>query len=155
MNISAYTNIKPHIVYLVIIGILVACIEHQHREVVRVVTQTKTIDHTVVQNKIQYVDRTITTKKKDGDVIVMTEHTSSEDSLASQSQTKEDIFSKSIQSSAPNYMVSAYSPVTLAPLDPLNLQIVGGIRLASTPIFLNVGTNPRFNNITIGVTLEL
>lgn len=145
---------KIHIIYLSIIVLLVVLLQIQHKEVTKIVTQTKTLDHVLVQNKIKYVDRIVTVKKPTGEVIIMSEHVTNEDSSVLQDKLRESNYSK-VTSNAPNYMLSALYPVTLAPLNPMNLLVIGGIRLASTPIFLNVGTTGKFNQVTVGITLEL
>ena len=45
------------------------------------------------------------------------------------------------------------SNLSLLP-SPLDAKVIGGIRLFSLPVLLNVGTNLKFSEFTAGLTIE-
>jgi hypothetical protein len=58
-----------------------------------------------------------------------------------------------------DYSVTLLQPFTLSQAlsgtpDYSQAEIIGGVRLFGSPVFLNIGTTPMFNKIFIGATVE-
>lgn len=125
------------------------------KEIIKTVTETKEVIKYVYKENTTQVDRVIRKKYHNGTSVTVVERVRDKSNLVSESKKEKDIsVSKSITKYLPSYQISVLLPVLTESPNYYNLQIIGGIRLASSPILLNVGTNVRLNSFTVGATLE-
>ena len=163
---------KTHIIYgLVILGLGIVAYRLFVRQP-QTIIQTKTATQVVTEQKVvhdivhdvKFITKKIETKKPDGTIITETDTIKDSKDTSSNSQTNVTSNTQIAEhvklSFAPNYTLGVYyqQPIKtiLQPaFDPANLQIVGGIRVFSLPVFLNVGTTFKLNSVIVGLTIEL
>ena len=142
------------------------------KEVIREVVKTEV----KVETKIEYVDRVVDNNivthrviKEEPDGTKITEETISDTSQIDESSrtsdqstvatteiVKEDI-KETTKYQKDNFATVVYDVPFSNPsvtLDPTNTQIFVGQRLFSLPLFLTVGTNGKFNQVSAGLTFE-
>lgn len=128
----------------------------------KVVTQIQTVEKVVTKDKIVYVDRTIVTKKADGDVVTETDHehdiTEVHKDVASQATTQAKTTSTETEKFLSRYSLEAFLPFpslsNFGSPNPLDTQVVVGVRVFDTPIFLEAGSNARLNQAIVGLRIE-
>lgn len=146
------STIKKDLIYGVIILILGGLVYYEYRKPPAIVTQTltkvvnqvQTVEKVVTKDRIVYVDRKIVTHKKDGDVVVETdhEHSATDTSVAqdTQTHTTTTLHEQTVTGTLAHYSVEyMFSPIKDATLDPhpnLGNSVVGaGVRILDTPIW--------------------
>jgi len=162
-------NNKIHAIYIGIILCLLICYSlcgKQPKETIVTQTVTKTeikyVDRIVLKNNNVAVDRTTTTESKDGSKTTVVEH--SVDLSTINSQTIAKIQNQTTETKTEitryqsNYQLSLMIPVKpfsgMYP-NPLDTRFTVGMRVFSLPVFLNAGSTVRFNEFTLGLTLEI
>jgi hypothetical protein len=156
---------KTHVIYGVLIVGLVAIgsffLSRKPTEVVKTVTKTNTVDRNIVQTKVQYVDRVIVKKDANGSITTTTEHIGTDDTTTDKSRLKSTFASTEKTSYLTRYSLGIKYPVTLTytginltPTQIKEIQIEGGIRLFSLPIFATITTNIGLNQYFLGVRYE-
>lgn len=168
--ITTIVNQKSHIIYGVIILIVASVAYHFFKKdpekivttLTKTVTQVQTVDKIVNKDRIVYVDKTITTRKKNGDVIVEVDHansdTKTDTTVQSKTETQTMVSKTTVQTFMKNYSIEAMFP--LDPLNPaalpnpLDTQISLGVRIFSLPAFAVIGTDGHFNKVLIGLRVE-
>ncbi len=158
-------------------GIVIAVIGgvyfyHSHPKIeIKTVTTTeiKTVDRVVYVDRV--IDRNIVTHtkktihRKNGDIITIASNsqdlskvdTKSQSNTKSQEKDVTKTVDKKIYQSSYQFTVlypTQFSSLT-SPLDYTNTQAIVGARLGNLPLFLDLGTNLKFNQVSIGLTLEL
>jgi hypothetical protein len=161
---------KTHIIYGIGLILLGSVAYHFFKkDPVKVVTvETKVVTQEKIVNKIVYVDRkiavdkTITTHKANGDTVI--EVNKSHIDIVSKSDTKstEKIAETNTKSTEvtfmKNYTIDVLFPInplqpTAVP-NPLDTQLLIGMRIFSFPVFVVSGTDFHFNKVLIGARLE-
>lgn len=154
---------KTHVIYVAVIIGLMALASYfftsKPKEITKTVTQTKIVDHNIVKTKVQYVDRTIVKKDKDGDVTTTTEHITTDNTSTDKSKSNTSFTSSTTVSYLSRYSLDIQYPVHLVNLvpgtfDAKQLIFTGGYRLFSSPVFVTLGTNVGFDSLLIGVRYE-
>lgn len=171
MTITSFLSTqKTHIIYGGIILVVASIAYHFFKKdpevitkvLTKVVTQVQTVEKVVTKDKIVYVTRTITTHKKDGDVIVEVDHekddTEVHKNVASTTKTQSTVTEKTVESFMKSYSIEAMFPVnplnsTSLP-DPLATQVQFGVRLFGTPVWAEIGTNGHLNTVLVGLRVE-
>lgn len=168
--VTTLLNQKTHIIYGVIIILIASVAYHFFKKdpekivttLTKIVTQVKTVEQIVTKDKIVYVDRTITTHKKDGDIIVEVDH--EHDAIVTHSDTKstqkviESVTKQTVTTFMKNYSLEVMFPIYnnsfALNTNPLDTQLSVGTRIFSSPLWLVVGTNFHFNQLLIGARTE-
>ncbi len=155
---------KTHIIYgTILLTVVLAGYRLFHREpveTIKTVTQVQYVNRDVVRVQKQFIDRVIVKKEKNGTTITTTEHVHNDNSTVDKTKTLDKLTTTEINSYLAKYSFSSYYSVPMSisgvpTFDPKNLTLIGGYRVLDTPLFLNLGTTGAFNQILIGVTLEL
>ena len=148
---------KIHIIYAIIILLILELFTlNKPKEIIKTVVETRYEDRTTVKTQTQVINRVIVKKENDGTITTTTENIQDINALEESLLTSQTFSSTHVTSYAPHYTISAYYPVSSLKLPPANsLMVVGGMRLASLPILVNVGTNIKLNQVILGLTLEL
>lgn len=169
--LSILNSQKTHIIYCAIIVVVAGgafyLFKTHPKEVIKTQTVTQIVTKTVVQTKVVH-DNIVTVKhifttKPDGTKIVevvSTKNTSVLDvsKAIAKSDTLVNTKTTDIKYQS-NYSLQLLQPFTYHELftgtpDPRNMEIIGGVRLFGSPVFLNVGTTPLFDKVFIGATIE-
>lgn len=169
MILQALQAQKVHIIYGVIILVIGSLAYHFFKKdpekIVTTLTKTETkiqtVDRLVNKDRIVYVDRTITTHKSNGDVVVEVDKEHDDTKTSSDTKTKSQdtiLVSKTTMES----FMKNYSVETLFPMNPFNpsfpnpldTQLTVGMRIFSTPLWMVAGTTGRLNTALIGLRLE-
>ena len=151
-------NQKTHIIWGLVVVAIASVAYHFFKKdpVTLTKTQVQTVEKVVSKDRIVYVDRTTTTHKKNGDVIVTVEHVN--DSTKLDSKTNSQLSQKIVESFMKNYSISVMFPVLNNSLNvnsnPVDTRFMLGVRVFSSPIFLEAGSNVRLNELTLGLRLE-
>ena len=169
MNLATILQNKTHIIYIVLIevlGVIFMFLSPTPKEkiVTQVVTKevVKYVDKIVIQKGDIVTDRTITTEAKDGSKTVIVEHIADKTIVdahtVAKTESKEVSEKTEITKYQSRFTLTALLPVTPSNLlspNPLDLKLVGGMRIFSLPILVNIGTNLKLNEYVVGLTLEL
>ena len=162
---------KTHIIYGVVIVLLASVAYHflvrKPTEIIKTKVETrietKVINRDVLKTRIVYIDKVIQTKKTNGDVVTETDHTLSEYNVTDKSKStdtiKDTISQKEVIKFMNNYSVDVMYPITVqniysSAFNPLNLQVMGGMRIFDFPLFVTAGSDGHFNKILVGLRLE-
>lgn len=165
--VSILTNNKTHIIYGVLILVLVSIcynfFRQKPKEIIKTLTETKIekqiVNRDVVKTQTVYVDRVIETKKANGDVITETQHVRKDSDTKDKTKIKDSqemVISKTeVIKFLSSYTIDVMYPVTFDPVfNPLDLQIMGGVRVFSLPVFITFGTNGHLNQFLVGARIE-
>lgn len=162
--LTTITANKAHIIYICIIlglmGALYTIFVKKPKEITKVVTVTKEVIKEVETKRNLTEDKVITRKTKKGTVTVTREHIHDGTVIQSHTEVQVKTVTKTITNPKPRYTVTTFYPLTpdtiTHPLfNPLDLSVMGGVRVFDLPILLNVGTNLRVNQVNVGVTVEI
>lgn len=155
---------KTHIIYIaILIGVIGAAytlLSRKPKEIIKTQKVTETVTKVIVQKADVKTHIVTETKKSNGDVVTQTEDIVDNSTTKTQDKESLTITKTEVQKFLSSYTISAMYPLSTKDIanpvfNPLNLQIVGGIRVFSLPIFFNVGANVKLNTVLLGVTLEL
>ena len=160
---------KTHIIYGA--GIIILCIillfSGKPKE--KIVTQTETkevikyVDKIIIQHNDVITSRTIVQKQKDCSETTTTETIVDKTSI----DEKKKIASQETQINTKTEITRYQSKYTLSVLyafdpkklnllpDPLDAKVIGGMRIFSLPVLINIGTNLKLTEVTAGLTIEL
>ena len=161
---------KTHIIYIIIILGVASVAYHFFNKppekvtqvVTKTVTKTQVITKVVTKDRLVYVDKTITTKKANGDVITETDHEHSDTKTDTDLKQTKALTSNSTSTTITSYQ-KPYSLGVLVPFNPLspasvpNLldsQVDFGVRILDSDWFAVVSTDPKFNKIMVGLRVE-
>jgi LPS O-antigen subunit length determinant protein (WzzB/FepE family) len=162
--VTTLYNQKTHIIYIAIllgvIGVAYNLLSNKPKEIIKtqVVTKVETKEVKVATNTVTH--RVTQTKKLDGEIVTETEDIVDKGVTTSKDKENLSITKTEVQKFLSKYTLSAFYPLTtkdiLNPVfNPANLQIVGGMRVFSLPILLNVGASVKLDTVLVGVTVEL
>jgi hypothetical protein len=163
MNMDFIRNNKSHITYiLLIVGVIVIgynLLSRKPKEIIKTEFKEKIVYRDVVKEKNVYVDRTTTVTKANGDVIVTTDKTRSNERVDDKQRISDITVNTEVQKFLSRYSVDAMFPFDVGSilnpaLDPRNIQVMGGIRMGDLPLFLTVGTDGHFNKAIVGLRIE-
>jgi hypothetical protein len=125
------------------------------KEIIKTVIETKEVVKYVYKKDTTQIDRVIRKNHIDGTSTTVVERIRNKSNMVSKSKEKKDIsISKSITTSLPSYHFSVLIPIITESPNYYNLQFIGGIRLITFPIFLNLGANFKLDSFTVGTTIE-
>lgn len=171
--LTTLLNQKTHIIYAVIIVIIASVGYHFFKKdpvkivttVTKVETKVQTVQKIVNKDRIVYVNRTIKTidKKANGEIVTTIEtdkghsDTKTNSNTSSRTQTDTTITAKTVETFMKNYTVDALFPINPfnpALPNPLDTQVLLGVRIFDLPAYMVVGTTVRLNTALIGIRLE-
>ncbi len=167
--LTTVINQKTHIIYGIVIVLIASVAYHFFKKdpekivttLTKVETKIQQVEKIVTKDRIVYKDRTITTHKKNGDVIVEVDHEHSDTKVASNTQSKtqsQTVVQKTVvESFMKNYSIEAMFPISIKDIgypNPMDTQVSVGMRVFSLPVFAVVGTTPKLNSVLVGLRLE-
>lgn len=151
------------------LGVAYSILNQKPKEVVVTKTVTvetlKYVDRVVLVKNNVVSDKTTTVKAKDGTETVTTEHiidmSTSQDKSKEEDSQKSEETDKKLTSYASKYTIGVEKTVKPNLVDltsmpkPEDLRLKLGVRIFSLPILAIIGSNLKFNEFTVGLTLEL
>lgn len=155
-------NQKTHIIYGILLVVLGSIAFHlfssKPKEIIKTEIKTKIVYRDVIKEKKVYVDKTTTIKKKNGDVVTIVDNSTSENIVYDKTKSEDTVSKSEVQRFMSSYTIDLMYPIINQSLsinkNPLDLQIIGGIRIFSLPVFLTAGSNLQFNQVLIGTRVE-
>lgn len=154
---------KTHLIYIAVIFLILAVgynlVSSKPKEIITTQIQTKLVDRNIVKTKTQYIDRIIVKKDVNGTITTTTEKERDRDTSVDKSKLQTKNISKTEIINVSHYTLGVLYPLsftnfTVPVFNPLDLQVIGGMRVFNSPILLNLGTNIRLNQAFIGLTVE-
>jgi len=158
------TNKVIHLIYLgvllIVVGVGFTFFKSKPKEKIVTVTETKIVYRDVIKEKKVFVDRTIVTRKADGDVITETIRDRSNITAETKTQVSSVASTKTVEKFMSSYSIDAlYSiprdSITSPSFNYKNVEINVGIRVFNLPVFALIGTEGTFNNLKLGLRVEL
>jgi len=162
--IPAITNNKTHIIYGVVIALILGAgytlLSRKPKEVIKTEIITKEVAKNVIVYKDRIINRTIVTKKKDGTEITVTENITDKGTIIDKSKEQTTVTKQEVDKFLSKYTIQALYPISFSDItkpgfNVLDTQIIGGVRVFDLPVLVNIGTNVRFSQVFIGLTIEL
>jgi len=162
--LTTIANQKLHIIYGIIIILVGSLAYHFFKKdpaiitktLTKVITKVQTVEKVVTKDKVVYVTRTITTHKKDGDVVVEVDHEKDTSQVHADTKskdiTKSTVTQKTVETFLKNYSIEAFFPTNS--FTPTGGTYMMGMRVFTLPVFVEVGTTGHFNQALVGLRLE-
>jgi hypothetical protein len=161
---STLVEQKTHILYGVIIVVIASVAYHlisaKPKEIIKTQIETKVVNNDVVKTQTVFVDRVITTKKTNGDIITEVDHSHITDEFIDKTSSKDTISKTEVIKFLSSYSIDVMYPLTLKDitnpiLNPLDTQLLLGVRVFDFPVFVTAGTNLHLNQVIVGLRIEL